>query len=87
MWTKGGRELVFFDPDFDNVYAVEVREGDTPSFGAPQMLFASPVRTGTGNLTAITDDGQRFLATERPLLDRSKQSASLILNWTRIVER
>jgi Tol biopolymer transport system component len=87
MWTRGGRELVFFDADFDNLFAVEVTGDDSPSFGTPELLFASPIRTGTGTLTAITEDGQRFLANERPLVDRSGQSASLIQNWTRIVER
>ena len=87
MWTKEGRELVFFDADFDNLYVVAVPLGDTPSFGAPEQLFDSPIRTGTGNLSVITNDGQRFLANERPLVDRSEQSASLIQNWTRILER
>ncbi len=87
MWTREGRELVFFDADADDVYAVEVGGGDTPSFGAPERLFVSTIRTGTGNLSVMSDDGQRFLAVERPLVDRSEQSASLILNWRRMVER
>ena len=87
IWTKEGRELVFFDEEADDVYAVAVTLGDSPAFGAPERMFMSPIRTGTGNLATMTRDGERFLAAERPLVDRSEQSASLIQNWTRILER
>ena len=87
MWTRNGRELIFFDAEDYDVYAVEVTGEDTPSFGAPEALFVSTIRTGTGNLTAVTPDGERFLSNERPPADRSEQSASLTQNWTRILER
>lgn len=87
MWKGDGSELVFFDAEGYDLYAVEITGEHTPSFGAPEPLFVSTIRTGTGTLSEMTADGERFVFCERPLVDRADQSANLIQNWTRILER
>jgi serine/threonine-protein kinase len=86
-WTRNGEELIFLDAGTFDLYAVAVTGDDSPSFGTPERLFRSVTRSGTGNLTAVAGDGERFLANERAMVDGSGQSAGLIQNWTRILER
>ena len=87
IWTRNGRELLFHISGTDDLYAVEVAGDVTPSFGTPQRLMTSATRGGQGVLTVATGDGERILSNERAPAEGSAQSAGLIQNWTRILER
>jgi len=87
QWTRGGREPIFLEDDGDDFWSVEVTGDSSLSFSTPRPLFAASVKSGTGIMSDMTTDGERFLANERPAMDRNKQGASLIQNWTRLLDR
>jgi Tol biopolymer transport system component len=86
-WTPDGKALIYVGAVDDNLYRVEFTDENGLSFGTPTTLFATPTKPGTGSIFDISQDGQRLLINERLPVDRSHQGASLIQNWTRILER
>jgi Tol biopolymer transport system component len=86
-WTADGKALIYMGGLTEEFYRVEVSHESGPSFGAPVRLFAGPTKPGTGSVFVIARDGQSLLLNERLPMDRSNHGASLIQNWTRILER
>jgi Tol biopolymer transport system component len=81
LWREDGRELFYVNAD-EVVTSVDVA-GDTYfTFGKPRPLFNVNVKSSTGRNWAVSRDGQRFLANERPPVDQDKIGARLIQNWS-----
>jgi Tol biopolymer transport system component len=80
-WRGDGREL-FFIQDARVVMAVDVTSDTTFSFGRPRPLFTVSTNSAVGSVYNVSQDGQRFLFTERLPVDPSKVGARLIQNWT-----
>ena len=82
-WRRDGRELVYAAAGGRTLMAVDVTPGDLPSFGTPRPRFRIP--GGAADLDA-TPDLDRFLVTI-PLEEEGRSTATLILNWPRLVEK
>ena len=87
QWTADGRELLFMSVGETTVWTVSVSGDTSPRFGTPRELYPIAPKSGTGRLFSVAADGQRLLVNERLPMDRNDQGASLVQNWTRILER
>ena len=79
-WTRGGREIVYVDPE-NRLVAVDVQAGpgaDELTIGAPRILFDLP---GTIEDYDVTADGERFLFVQSPTV-QADEPLTLVVNWT-----
>ena len=79
-WTRGGKELVYFDRGRWMSVAVEASEDLRP--GVPRTLFAEPQGVGT---VTWTKDGGRFLASIES--EEFHPEMQVFFNWTRLLKR
>ena len=77
-WTKGGRELLYFQGDSVMAVSVDQESGRT---SRPVLLFRGEY--GNGDVTA---DGERFLLIMAPDTQRPRR-LELVLNWLDELER
>jgi dipeptidyl aminopeptidase/acylaminoacyl peptidase len=84
-WSADGREL--FYRDVDVIMSVQVTGDSTLSFSTPERVLASEGKGSTAPEYALTPDGQRILTNERLPVDPKNMGASLIQNWTALLDR
>ncbi len=79
-WRRDGKELFYFPPGDNQLYAVEV-DGSGSSFqmGRTQPLFRTNLN-GLGWLFDVSKDGQKFLV--QVAAEQSDRPLTLVLNWT-----
>jgi serine/threonine protein kinase/WD40 repeat protein len=84
-WRANGRELYYLNDA--TVVAVPVTGEQTFSFGTPKTLFNVNLKSSSGAVYAVSEDGQRVLTNELPPADPSEIGARLIQNWTAALDR
>jgi len=79
-WSPKGDEL-FYTVQDGRLFRVEVRTGASFEAGAPEPLFAAPLRPGRfRNRFRVSADAQRFLALTPAGLEGSAPT-TVVLNW------
>jgi Tol biopolymer transport system component len=84
-WRADGRELFYLGLD-NQLYAVPVTLGTTPTFGAPVALFSVQLTSTLQGATQfdginVTPDGQRFLVTLQTE-NTTDNPVTVKVNWT-----
>jgi Tol biopolymer transport system component len=80
-WSHDGKEIFFVSPDGHMMAAPVTTSASGITIGAPQPLFAAPVRLNSvSNQYAASFDGQRFLVA-RLLQDFDVEPFRVLLNW------
>ncbi len=82
LWSRDGRELLYFAADGRTMLSVEVRPGETLEFGTPRPLFRLP--PGTAEMCAAPGLDRFLLAVPRE--GQSNHAATVLLNWTALLE-
>ncbi len=81
-WRGDGNELFYAGAD-GRMYAVAIRPGEEPAFGAPSALFDIEIEATTPIVTPfafdVSDDGQRFLLTR--LTNPERDHLVVVKNW------
>jgi len=91
MWRGDGKELYFLSAD-SAMMAVDINaSGSSLDVGVPKMLFKTDLPLGPlvgaeRNYNAVSADGQKFLI-KVPPADLSVTPISIILNWTRLLQK
>jgi Tol biopolymer transport system component len=89
-WRADGKELFFLSPE-GKVMSATVTTGPAPTFGAPTVLFQSPVTNpdATEDQYDVTRDGQRFLFAVGPrqITELDSPPLTVVLNWTNALKR
>ena len=84
-WRGDGKELFYVDPAAQ-LMSVAVTPGATLDFGAPKLLFQTPIPRGaaTGiDLFDVSRDGQRFLVLSPVRSDAAAVTPiTVVVNWT-----
>ncbi|HEY3216945.1 MAG TPA: protein kinase [Candidatus Eisenbacteria bacterium] len=80
VWTRGGKELIYFSKGRWMSVAIEAGKNFRP--GVPRTLFAEPRGVGP---VAWTKDGERFLASVAS--EEVHPEMQVLLNWTRLLAR
>ena len=75
-WSANGREILYFDPDKDQVMAVAIEGGAVLHPGQPHALFTQPTHDWD-----VTPDGKRFLARRLPATQQSQEYLQVVMNW------
>ena len=88
MWSKGGRELLFVQPQLkagptqSTMYAVSMSGDAEPRFSAPQPLFTDEIHgMGTIRNIDVTPDGSRFLMPTTRMHPSPAGNMHVLLNW------
>ena len=82
-WRRDGKELFYFAID-KKFMAVEIKPGGTFQAGIPQALFEAALLNSSARF-AVTANGQRFLIPTQ-VADGSFAPATVVVNWTKIIE-
>jgi Tol biopolymer transport system component len=89
-WRGDGREL-FYAAANQQMMAVPVSGGESPTFGAPVQLFrtrlvvAGSESTGLPTMYDVTPDGQRFLFRYPP--EEAGPPITVVMNWRGAIKR
>ncbi len=79
-WRADGRELYYFPPGDNQLYATEVDgSGNSFQIGRTQTLFRTNLN-GLGWLFDVSKDGQKFLV--QVAAEQSDRPLTLVVNWT-----
>jgi hypothetical protein len=81
-WRRDGRELFYVTPD-SRLMVVELKAGQTFSYGKPRLLFAAPemFHRGPRNDYDVTPDGQKFLIRTNWRRD-PPAPVHVVVNWS-----
>jgi serine/threonine protein kinase len=82
FWRSDGKQLIFLNPDQQQVMAVDVNQsGESVLLGAPRALFkAQTVSAQDGSFTA-SGDGKRFVV-NAVSAQSAAEPLTLVTNWT-----
>ncbi len=86
VWSRDGSELFFVSSD-NRLMAVDVAAGDAFVAGTPEPLFPISLKGSQGSPFDVSPDGQRILLNALALTDTSNLGATLVLNWSQILQR
>lgn len=85
-WSPDGQELFYLSPE-NNLMRVAVESGEAFEAGVPEPLFAVKLeQKNIRNRMLISPDGQRFL-TLAPIGEQAAPPTTIVLNWSRMLER
>jgi Tol biopolymer transport system component len=85
-WAPDGKELFYLSPE-QKLMRVPVTIGTTFDAGVPEPMFAMAIAPiPARNRYRVSPDGQRFLALV-PQGDQSNPPTTVLLNWSRLLER
>jgi eukaryotic-like serine/threonine-protein kinase len=85
-WGPDGRELFYVSPE-NRLMRVAVTTGSSFDAGVPEPLFGVTLaRLNIRNRYRVAPDGQRFLVLT-PQGDLANPPTTVLLNWTRLLER
>jgi len=79
MWRSDDREIFYLRDA--GIAAVSVEPGPNFSFGTPEVLFSTIVRSAQRAGYSVSKDGGQILVNELPPADANKTGARLIQNW------
>ena len=86
VWGPDGTELFYLSPE-QKLMRVPVTTGTSFDAGVPEPLFTMAIAPiPTRNRYRISPDGQRFLALV-PQGDAANPPTTVLLNWSRLLER
>jgi Tol biopolymer transport system component/predicted Ser/Thr protein kinase len=75
-WSRDGRELLYRDPEKNQLMAVDIQTSPAFRAGQPHALFA------LGNVPwDVAPDGKRFLVVKEPEAAASEAKMQAVVNW------
>jgi len=84
-WRQDGKELYYLAPD-GNLMVVDINMKSKIYSGIPRVLFNTNLSVTKDTRYDVTSDGKRFLFL-KPLTEGEPTPLTVILNWTKLLEK